>query len=233
MDDLVDEFRAKVGKKKSEKSSSGSGSTHSTSSPPNQQSKGGKRRPWRGNRKPAFNDKGEPLCFNCQEYGHMAKDCKKPKRGSSGSGNNHSTSAPLPPDLKDLENQLGSFCVKVGQTRLQEMETLVEIRTKQEQESIDETRDRWQEGAITTSAAKIAANARKAEIGIAHKAEIGVARTDDAPTTIEACNTATITYKAEFDEEATVAVFTTAAVIAIVMANTHRISIACTIDTIT
>src|SRR3982074_3438247 len=123
----------------------------------------------------------------------MAKDCNKPKRDSSDSGNNCSMAAPLPPSLKDLENQLGSFCIKVGQTRLQEMETLVEIRTKQEkQESVDGTRDRWQEGAITM------ANARKAEIG--------VARTDDAPTTIEARNTAAITFpqithKAEFDEE--------------------------------
>jgi hypothetical protein len=177
MDDLVDEFCAKVGKKKSEKSSFGSGSTHSTSSPSSQQSKVGKRRPWRGNRKPAFNDKGEPLCFNCQEYGHMAKDCSKPKRGSSDSGNNRSMAAPLPPGLKDLENQLGSFCVKVGQTRLQEMETLVEICTKQE--SVDVTRDRWQEGDITT------ANVRKAEIGVTRKA-----KTDDVPTTTSAPNTA-------------------------------------------
>jgi hypothetical protein len=78
--------------------------------------------------------------------------------------------------LKDLENQLGSFSVKVGQTRLQEIETLVEIHTKQER----------QEGAITTADVKTVANA--------HKAEIGVAQTDDAPTTMKAWNTMASTF---------------------------------------
>jgi hypothetical protein len=230
MDDLVDELRGKVGKKKSEKSSSGSGSIHSTLSPPSQQSKEGKRRPWHGNCKPAFNDKGEPLCFNCQEYGYMAKDYKKPKRGSSDSGNNHLMAAPLSPGLKDLKNQLGSLYVKVGQTRLQEMETLVEICTKQE--SVDETRDWWQEGAITTDVAKTTANVRKTAIGIARKDEIGVMRTNDPPTTTEARNSTMIIYKAEFDEEAIVTVFTTDAVIAIVMVNAYRISITSAINVI-
>jgi hypothetical protein len=26
-----------------------------------------------------FNDKGEPKCYNCNDFGHMAKECKKPK----------------------------------------------------------------------------------------------------------------------------------------------------------
>jgi hypothetical protein len=32
-----------------------------------------------GRSKPKFNEKGQPKCFNCNTYGHMAKDCRKPK----------------------------------------------------------------------------------------------------------------------------------------------------------
>ncbi|RYP36572.1 hypothetical protein DL768_010929 [Monosporascus sp. mg162] len=30
--------------------------------------------------KPLWNAKGEPLCWNCGKYGHLAKDCRKPKK---------------------------------------------------------------------------------------------------------------------------------------------------------
>lgn len=29
---------------------------------------------------PLKNDKGEPKCYNCAKYGHIAKDCDEPKR---------------------------------------------------------------------------------------------------------------------------------------------------------
>lgn len=33
----------------------------------------------RNRRQLAWNEKGEPRCFNCNEYGHMSKECKKEK----------------------------------------------------------------------------------------------------------------------------------------------------------
>ena len=27
-----------------------------------------------------FNNNGKPKCFNCNVYGHIAKDCRKPKK---------------------------------------------------------------------------------------------------------------------------------------------------------
>lgn len=34
----------------------------------------------------AWNEKGEPRCFNCNDYGHMAKECKKEKVRKQGNG---------------------------------------------------------------------------------------------------------------------------------------------------
>jgi len=118
-EDLIDEFRKKFGKKKSD----AKGNAHNTAS--GKRSSGNRGKP---GRKPAFNDKGEPLCFNCQEYGHMAKDCKKPEKAkTSNSGSNHRASPTtiiLPPELKDLEAELNSFRVTVSQARLRELEAL-------------------------------------------------------------------------------------------------------------
>ncbi|RYP12674.1 hypothetical protein DL765_007213 [Monosporascus sp. GIB2] len=36
--------------------------------------------------KPAWNEDGEPLCFNCGKYGHMAKDCPEPQKEKNGKG---------------------------------------------------------------------------------------------------------------------------------------------------
>ena len=33
-----------------------------------------------GSRKPATNEKGQPLCFNCEEYGHISVNCSQPQR---------------------------------------------------------------------------------------------------------------------------------------------------------
>jgi hypothetical protein len=42
---------------------------------------GGKGQPMDiGRSKPAFDKEGKPKCFNCNLYGHMAKDCRKPKK---------------------------------------------------------------------------------------------------------------------------------------------------------
>ncbi|RYP42722.1 hypothetical protein DL769_011523 [Monosporascus sp. CRB-8-3] len=55
-DDFVAEFRGKKG----------NGNSHNA----NRQNK------------PPWNKEGQPLCFNCSEYGHMAKDCPKRRNGS-------------------------------------------------------------------------------------------------------------------------------------------------------
>ena len=35
-------------------------------------------------RPPAWNDRGQPRCFNCNLFGHLANDCQKPRRSGNG-----------------------------------------------------------------------------------------------------------------------------------------------------
>jgi hypothetical protein len=148
MEDLIDEFRAKIGEKKSD--TKDKGNAHNAAS--GKKSSGNRGKP---GRKPAFNDKNEPLCFNCQEYGHMAKDCKRPKKekpaGTNNSGSNHQSIMPLPPALKDLEAELNSFHANVGQARLREMEALIEQEGAWETKALTRQEGELHDGFESTS----------------------------------------------------------------------------------
>jgi hypothetical protein len=127
MEDLTDEFREKIGK---QKKSDIRGNAHNAGS-----GKRGNDNRGRPGRKPARNDKGEPLCFECHEYGHMAKDCQRPKKEESGEGSRShqsSTTTTLPPELEPESN---SFRAIVGQARLREMEALIEEQCNPRQPS--------------------------------------------------------------------------------------------------
>ncbi|RYP70033.1 hypothetical protein DL771_005724 [Monosporascus sp. 5C6A] len=73
IDDFNSEFHDRTDKKKNNRRS------HNT-----QKDKGGNNNS-RDN-KPAWNKNGEPLCFNCGKYGHLAKDCPEPQKEKSGKG---------------------------------------------------------------------------------------------------------------------------------------------------
>ncbi|RYP68911.1 hypothetical protein DL771_006400 [Monosporascus sp. 5C6A] len=38
--------------------------------------------------KPSWNAKGEPLCWNCGKYGHLSKDCRKPRKDQNNQNRN-------------------------------------------------------------------------------------------------------------------------------------------------
>ncbi|KAI1100632.1 hypothetical protein F4804DRAFT_37620 [Jackrogersella minutella] len=119
IDDFTTEFRDKQGKNTN---ANNSGKNNSRNN--NAQSRGrgrgqgrgrgrgqgqerGGRGGGRGGRggKPAWDRELGPLCFNCNEYGHLAKDCTQPKRDDNGkqAGQNNATtgSSSSSPVLKD------------------------------------------------------------------------------------------------------------------------------------
>jgi Retrotransposon gag protein/Zinc knuckle len=48
----------------------------------------------RPTRRDVRNEKGEPLCFNCNEYGHFARGCSKPKKVGRGQKKEDSNTTP-------------------------------------------------------------------------------------------------------------------------------------------
>jgi hypothetical protein len=114
MEDFTGEFREKIGK---QKKSDAKGNAHNAGF-----GKRGNDNRGQPGRKPAFNNKGEPLCFECLEYGHMARDCQRPREESGGnsqeegsrSHQSSSTTITLPPELEAESNSSAPSSAKPG-----------------------------------------------------------------------------------------------------------------------
>ncbi|RYP73517.1 hypothetical protein DL771_003556 [Monosporascus sp. 5C6A] len=77
---LIDDFNSEFHERSSNKKKNDKKSNNA------QRGKGkGGNKDSRDNR-PAWNKNGEPLCFKCGKYGHLAKDCPKPQKENSGKG---------------------------------------------------------------------------------------------------------------------------------------------------
>ncbi|KAI2464632.1 hypothetical protein F4781DRAFT_436227 [Annulohypoxylon bovei var. microspora] len=107
IDDFINEFQDKVGKNTNRNTNN-----HNANANANSNSQGrwrggrGRGRGGRGGRggrpsdhKPKWDRELGPLCFNCNEYGHLAKDCPKPKKDRN-SSNSQGQSNAASPDKK-------------------------------------------------------------------------------------------------------------------------------------
>ncbi|RYP20121.1 hypothetical protein DL765_002963 [Monosporascus sp. GIB2] len=76
---LIDDFNSEFHNRTNRKKKNNNGRLHNA-----RKGKGGNNNS--RDSKPVWNKDGEPLCFNCGKYGHMAKDCPEPQKQKNGKG---------------------------------------------------------------------------------------------------------------------------------------------------
>lgn len=115
--DFTEEFKSKIGSERGANRNKNNNNNHGNdnanshnnkSSNDNKKDKGKGKGNGKKDRKPRYNKEKGPLCYNCDEYGHIAKDCPKPPKERKNNANNmKSDESKAVPGLEDYNESFG------------------------------------------------------------------------------------------------------------------------------
>jgi hypothetical protein len=117
--DFTEEFKSKIGSERGANRNKNNNNSHgndNANSHNNKSSNDNKKDKDKGkgkgngkkDRKPRYDKEKGPLCYNCDEYGHIAKDCPKPPKERKNNANNvKSDKSKAVPGLEDYDESFG------------------------------------------------------------------------------------------------------------------------------
>ncbi|KAF7515541.1 hypothetical protein G7054_g14528 [Neopestalotiopsis clavispora] len=115
--DFTEEFKSKIGSERGANRNKNNNNNHGNdnanshnnkSSNDNKKDKGKGKGNGKKDRKPRYDKEKGPLCYNCDEYGHIAKDCPKPPKERKNNANNlKSDKSKAVPGLEDYDKSFG------------------------------------------------------------------------------------------------------------------------------